>query len=108
MAGALQVWRATASGLALRVRLTPRAAADAVTGVGDAAEGPALLARVRAVPERGAANLALEKLIAGWVGVPRSTVQIVAGGKSRLKTVTIAGDGKAIAQQVRDRLRTLG
>jgi uncharacterized protein YggU (UPF0235/DUF167 family) len=108
MAGALEVWRATAGGCALRVRLTPRAAADSVNGVRRTAEGPALLVRVRAVPERGAANLALEKLIAGWLGVPRSTVQVAAGGKSRLKTVTIAGEGDVIGQQIRDRLRTLG
>jgi uncharacterized protein YggU (UPF0235/DUF167 family) len=108
MGGGREVWRAAAGGVVLRVRLTPKAAADAVTGVGDSAEGPALLARVRAVPERGAANLALEKLIAGWLGVPRSTVRVATGGKSRLKTVTVAGDGEAVAQQVSDRLRTLG
>jgi uncharacterized protein YggU (UPF0235/DUF167 family) len=108
MGGGPEVWRATAGGVALRVRLTPKAAADAVTGVGDTREGPALLARVRAVPERGAANLALEKLVAGWLGLPRSAVAVAAGGKSRLKTVTVAGDARALAQQVRDRLGTLG
>jgi len=102
------VWRATAGGVALRVRLTPKAAADAVTGVGASADGPALLVRVRAVPERGAANAALEKLIAGWLGVPRSSVAVAAGAKSRVKTVRIAGNAVAIGQQIDDRLRSLG
>jgi uncharacterized protein YggU (UPF0235/DUF167 family) len=94
--------------VALRVRLTPKSAADAVTGAGDAAGGPVLLVRVRAAPDRGAANLALEKVIAGWLDVPRSSVVVTAGGTSRVKTVTIAGNAEAIAQRIRDRRQSLG
>ena len=108
MAGGAHLWRATAQGVALRVRLTPKSAADTVTGVADSADGSAMLVRVRAVPERGAANTALEKLIARWLGVPRSSVAVAAGTKSRVKTVTIAGNAVAIGQQIDDRLRSLG
>ena len=53
-------------------------------------------ARVRAVPEDGKANAALEILVAGWLGVPRRSVEVTAGAKSRIKTVTIGGDGASL------------
>jgi uncharacterized protein len=90
-------WRVAATGLVVRVRLTPKASRDAVEGLGPTADGPALKARVRAVPEDGAANAAIEKLIAAWLGVPKSAVSLTAGGKSRVKTLVIAGDGPALA-----------
>lgn len=94
-------YRRTGSGLDLFVRLTPKAAHDAVEGCGLASDGSAhLKVRVRAVPEKGKANAALEKLVARWLGVPASTVSVTAGGTSRLKTVTISGDGETLARQL--------
>ena len=94
-------FRQGAGGLELFVRLTPKAARDAVEGCGSSADGAVhLKARVRAVPEKGKANAALEKLVARWLGVPASTVSVTAGGTSRLKTVTISGDGEALARHV--------
>lgn len=75
------------------VRLTPRAAKDAIGGQKAGADGRTyLVAHVRAVPEKGAANAALEKLLANWLGVPPSTVSVIAGATSRMKTVLVAGD----------------
>ena len=109
MGGRVQVWRATADGVTVRIRLTPKSGADAVTGVGDTADGPALLVRVRAVPEKGAANLALEKVIAGWLGVPRSSVSVAAGTtKSRVKTLQIGGEPRALEALVAARVDALG
>lgn len=108
VAGHPHVWRATADLVTVRVRLTPKAAADAVVGIGDTADGPALLVRVRAVPERGAANEALEKVVAGWLGVPAKSVAVAAGARSRLKTVTVAGDARDIGQRIRHRLQGMG
>ncbi len=80
-------------GIHLFVRLTPRAGADAIDGVRtDAAGRPSLAVRVRAVPEKGAANAALERLVAERLRIPPSTVAVVAGHASRLKTVALAGD----------------
>lgn len=92
----------------MRVRLTPKSSRDAVESVEQTAEGPALKARVRAVPEDGKANVALEALIADWLKVPRSRVTLVAGHKSRVKTVAVAGDVAALAQSVQDRIDGLG
>jgi uncharacterized protein YggU (UPF0235/DUF167 family) len=55
---------------------------------------------VRAVPEKGAANAALEKLLAKALGLPASTVSVVAGGTSRLKTVRVPGDPASLAAAV--------
>ena len=85
-------WRATGSGIVLSVRLTPRSSCDAVEGLERQGTAQFLKARVRAVADKGKANAALEKLIAGWIGVPRSRVKLERGGKSRLKVVSIAGD----------------
>ena len=74
------------------MRLTPRAARDAIDGIGIASDGNAhLVARVRALPEKGAANTALEKLAAGWLGVPKSSIKVVSGSTARLKTVRVTG-----------------
>jgi hypothetical protein len=44
------------------------------------------------VPEKGAANAALERLIADVLAIGRSQVRVVAGGTARLKTVEIETD----------------
>lgn len=86
-------------GLDIFLRLTPRASRDAVGGVEEAADGRAhLAARVRAVPEKGAANAALEKLVAAFLAVPHSSVTVIAGSTARLKTVRVTGDGKVLAE----------
>jgi uncharacterized protein YggU (UPF0235/DUF167 family) len=64
--------------LRLIVRLTPRGGRDAIEGWA-------------APPLDGAANAALEKLIAKALKCPKSAVRIVAGGQSRVKQLEIDG-----------------
>ena len=76
----------------LTVRLTPRGRRDAVEGwARDGAGQTYLKARVTAPPVDGAANDALEKLMARTLGVGRRSVQIVAGEHSRIKVLEIDG-----------------
>jgi uncharacterized protein (TIGR00251 family) len=94
-------WRVRDDGIDIYVRLTPRASKDAIEGVGEKMDGrPHLNARVRAVPEKGAANAALEKLVASFIGVPASSVSVVSGATSRLKTVRIAGEARELAARL--------
>ena len=93
-------WKAGERGLVIRFRLTPRAARDAVEALGPVAEGMAVLVRVRAVPEMEAANAALERLVADWLDVPASAVSVIAGGKSRTKTVQVAGPLDALQRRI--------
>ena len=97
-------WRDAPGGIVLSIRLTPKSSVDAVEEVMPVAGGGrCLAARVRA-PEKGKANTALEKLIAGWLGVPRSTVSLKSGAASRLKLVHVAGDGKRLVALLRKKL----
>jgi uncharacterized protein len=69
----------------LAVRLTPRADRDQLLG------GDPLRARVTAPPVGGAANMALTKLVAKALGVPKSRVTIVRGQTARDKLVRVEG-----------------
>ena len=99
--------RRTAAGVVVPVRLTPKSARDEIVGVADFGEATMLKARVRALPEDGRANAALQKLIAKWLGVPQSSVKVIQGGKSRLKQIAIEGDAAALASLIAKRLAAL-
>lgn len=76
----------------LTVRVQPGASADRIEGRGcDDAGRVFLKVRVRARPEAGAANAAVEKVVAGALGVPKSATRVVTGGKTRLKGLEIEG-----------------
>jgi uncharacterized protein YggU (UPF0235/DUF167 family) len=92
----------------LAVRLTPKARADEIVGLEDYAGEPVLKARVRALPESGRANAALETLLARWLKLPSSSVKVAHGGKSRLKQVAIDGDADALSRLIAARLAELG
>lgn len=97
------VLRVHDDGIDLAVRLTPKADRDAVGGGEQAADGRRhLRCRVRAVPEKGKANAALERLLAEAFGVPRGAVSIVVGGTARLKTARIAGDARELRRRARE------
>jgi uncharacterized protein YggU (UPF0235/DUF167 family) len=99
-------YRKRPDGLDLYVRLTPKSSADTIDGVHAAADGSAHLAvRVRAVPDKGAANAALEKLLAERLDLPKRAVSVVAGPTSRLKTVRLTGDAEEIARAVETAIR---
>jgi len=76
----------------LTVRLTPKGGRDAVEGwIRDADGAPCLKVRVSSPPVEGAANEALERLIAATLRVPASAVRIVAGHQARVKRLEIVG-----------------
>ena len=104
MTAAEQPWRAGNGCVIVRVRLTPKSSIEGVDGVIPSAEGQALAARVRAVPAEGEANAAVEKLIARWLDVPKSTVRVTAGGKSRIKSLTISGETDCLERRLMAKL----
>jgi len=85
--------QATGDGVRLRVRLTPKAAANRIDGIRAGADGaPVLKASVTAVPEGGKANAALLKMLAKTFGLPKTSLSITSGATDRNKTLLIAGD----------------
>ena len=90
-------WSAIQGGIALAVRLTPKGGRDSIDGIEQLADGRSVMrARVRAAPSEGEANDALCRLIAKGLGVPPRDVVLTAGATSRIKRLTISGDGPTL------------
>jgi len=93
-------------GLLLMVRATPKGGRDSIDGMAQLADGQTVLkARVRAAPAEGKANAALVRVIAKAAGIAPSTVSLMGGETSRLKTFRLKGDPQALAVAFE---RTLG
>ncbi len=91
-------WRIVEAGVALRVRVTPKASRNRVDGLIELADGGmAIRASVTAAPESGKANAALLRLLAKTWRLPRTAMDVTGGATGRLKTVTLRGDGQALA-----------
>lgn len=76
------------NGTPFAVRVTPNAGRDAVCF--DAATGFAV--RVTVPPEDGKANAAVARLVAREIGVPKSRLVLVRGGKGRDKLFRVDQD----------------
>jgi uncharacterized protein YggU (UPF0235/DUF167 family) len=86
-------WQLFRGHVKLSVRLTPNGGRDAIDAVETGADGVAYLkARVSAIPEKGRANKALIALVANSLGVPKSSVSLLAGDTARNKILRIDGD----------------
>lgn len=100
-------WRRSDTGIVVRFRLTPRSSRTAIDGIGVTAEGPAVLARVNAVPEDNAANAALTGLVAAWLERPKRDIALVGGAKSRIKSVAVAGDPDALGRLLAEKMAAI-
>ena len=74
-------------GAELRVKVVPGSSRERIAGL----LGEALKVQVSAAPERGRANAAVERLIAGALGVAESAVAVMAGHSTPRKTIRING-----------------
>jgi uncharacterized protein len=98
MAGKVQ--RAAAA-VRFGVRLTPKGGRDALEGWAEVSPGAFYLkARVRAVPEDGKANAALVELVSDALKAPKSSIRLICGATSRLKTLEVTGDADALAARL--------
>ena len=94
-------------GVRVRVRLTPKAAAERVGGVQPgAAGGVALKVAVTAPPADGQANDALIALLAKTWRVPKTSIALVAGTASRNKALFVAGDPQRLLAAMLPTLET--
>jgi len=69
------------------VRVVPRSSKEGVAGF----EGGVVRIRLNAPPVEGQANEALVRFLSKALGVPKSRVVLVAGGKGRNKIVRVEG-----------------
>ena len=99
-------WRASARGMTIALRVTPRGGRDTIDGIETLSDGRSVLkVRVRAVADGGEANRAVTELLAKAVGVTKASVRITSGATSRLKQVAIDG-ATAELEEVLRRLTT--
>ena len=84
-----------APGCRLAVKVSPKAAEDAVQGW----VGKSLKVRVRAAPERGKANAAVVDVLARSLDVPPSSIRIVSGPTSARKVIEVDGLSEAEARR---------
>lgn len=96
--------RVDGADLLLAIRLTPKAAKDAIGGVWQDDKGAVWLqASVRAVPEKGKANAALIQRIAKRLKVAPKDIALESGDTSRLKRLRLVGraaDADRIKQEL--------
>ena len=69
----------------LRVRVTPGARTESVSITGNAVQ-----VKVRAKPQDGAANTAVEALVARAPGIPKSRCRILRGATAREKVLDVS------------------
>ncbi|KZL16936.1 DUF167 family protein [Pseudovibrio sp. Ad26] len=98
-------WKLQADGILITVRLTPRSSKDQVEKIGEQSDSrPLVLARVRAVPEKGAANKAVANLFAKVLSVPKSSAEVIAGSTARIKTLRVYGEPQELQKRLEDHL----
>jgi uncharacterized protein len=83
-------------GATFAVRVQPRAARTAITGM----MGEVVKLSLSAPPVDGRANVAVVEFFSEVFSVPRSSVQVVTGERSRNKVIRIAGRTAAELQQM--------
>ncbi len=95
--------RANPAGLRITVRLTPGASRDGLDGLEFGADGRNYLkARVTREPEKGKANKALIALVAKICRFGKTSVKLVSGETSRMKTLSIDGDSGVLKRKICD------
>jgi uncharacterized protein YggU (UPF0235/DUF167 family) len=98
-------WRAEGEGVAVRVKVQPRARRAGLGGVvpgpgGPAGDGPRLRVAVTEAPEDGKATRAACIALAEALGVAPSAVQLLHGAAAREKTLQVAGDPAALGARL--------
>ncbi len=71
----------------IKIKVLPRSSGNRIIG----REGDVFKVKVTAPPVEGMANKALIKLLAKRLGLPKGNIEIIAGNRSRLKSIRIHG-----------------
>lgn len=83
-------------GVYIRLRVQPRASRDSVEGE----HGGALRIRLTSPPVEGEANRALVKYLSKLLGLPKSSIRVVSGPRSRSKRVLVEGASASELEKV--------
>jgi len=100
MPEAARCWRDLADGVAVAVKVTPRARRPGLGGIVPDMGGMRLGIAVSEAPEDGRANRAACAALARALDVSPSAVSVRAGASSRRKTLHVAGDPARLAARL--------
>ena len=90
-------FQASAAGVRMRLKVTPKAKRNQLGGLLDEPDGgKALKVSVTTAPEDGKANAAVTALLAEEWGVAKSAISVVAGATDRRKLVEIRGPSQEL------------
>lgn len=93
-------WRAIAGGIAVAVKVQPKARRAGVQGTVPSADGPRLRIGVNEAAEDGKANRAACAVLARALGVPPTAVTIAIGASNREKVIHVSGDPEVLAARL--------
>lgn len=93
-------WRPAADGLAVAVKVQPRARRPGLHGTVPDTDGDRLAIAVREPAEDGRANRAACATLAAALDVPASAVAVTAGATARRKTLRVSGDPTLLAARL--------
>ena len=93
--------RQSKDGVVLTVKVVPGSSRDRIVGV----LGDALKIATAAPAEKGKANVAAAAILARLLGVPRQSIQLIAGPSSARKLFSIRG---VAVEEIRKRFQSLG
>jgi len=95
------LFRRVVEGWVLQVHLTPNASKNEINEITFAGNIGRLKVKVRAVPEKGKANKALCEVLAKNFGLPKSSLEVISGHKSRTKGVLIRAPEFNLEQELK-------
>jgi uncharacterized protein len=101
----IKPWRCDDDGVRLFVHLTPKAFCNQIGEVIFLADVAALKVRVTTLPDKGKANQALIKLLSKWLGMPKSSLELTSGFRSRQKCVKIYGKNTVILKLLKSLIK---
>lgn len=102
-------FRLTKDGLRVDLRVQPGARREGIDGAVALDDGRIVLRlRVTAPPDGGRANAAAIRLLAKSWGLPKGALAVVAGQTARRKTLSVAGDARALKPRLEAWLADLG
>ena len=90
----------------MRVRVTPKASRNAVTGVKIRPRGAAVAISVTTVPEGGKANQAVIGVLAKEWKMAKGDIKVASGTTSRDKVLLVAGNPVALVGRLSQWLET--
>ena len=80
----------------IAVHVTPRSGRDEVVGLTSGGAQHEVRLRVSAAPDKGKANKAVCKLVAGALGVPKGAVEVASGATSHHKRLAVAAEAAQV------------